>query len=93
MNRSQQPRGRHATHPDTRRQRGEELRCVDCELLTTRVEAEDRIFNTGRCGNCSGQLIAASQCGRKSRVEGKTFLCIAEWGHGGSHRYAVTVAR
>jgi hypothetical protein len=70
--------------PETIQQRREMLRCIDCERLMTRTEAEDRIIRT---------VIGIMQCGRKTRVEGKTFLCVAEWGHGGSHRYDVTVDR
>lgn len=34
----------------------ETLECVDCRKRTIKDEAEQRNFNTGRCGNCGGEL-------------------------------------
>jgi hypothetical protein len=31
-------------------------RCDDCHRITTKIEAEERRFNTGRCADCGGDL-------------------------------------
>lgn len=69
------------------------LRCICCGKLTTKVEAHNRVFLPDHCGHCGGQLIQDGQCGRKTRVEGRNFLCVAETGHSGPHRYDVKVPR
>jgi excisionase family DNA binding protein len=35
---------------------GVTVKCSNCGHITTRTEARTRVFNTGRCGECDGQL-------------------------------------
>ncbi len=37
------------------------LTCARCNRLTTRIEADQRVFNTGRCGHCDGALLTAEE--------------------------------
>lgn len=77
--------------PEDIQQARDTLRCVRCDKLTTRTEAEQRVIANGRCGAmrpralfpCGGLLISAEFCGSVHPESGA--ICYGDRGHDGRH--------